>query len=162
MTADITKLSKLVGEKLLANKWSICTAESITGGLVADALVQTSGASKYFKGGVVSYTNAVKSRVLGVEWTLLIAKGAVDPEVAFQMCVGAIKAMDTDCAISTTGYAQAGEKGEKGEKAGLVYVGVITPQKRIVRQFNLCEDDELSRNQVRHLALEQALKLFLE
>jgi PncC family amidohydrolase len=121
---------------------------------VADLIVQTEGSSKYFKGGIVAYQNEAKRKLLGVEFTLLLSKGAVDSEVAFEMAKGAIYSFDSDCAISTTGFAD-------GDQAGLVYICALTPTKRVVREFRLCDDAMLSRQEVRKVAAEQALKLLL-
>jgi nicotinamide-nucleotide amidase len=94
-------VAKLIVEKRL----TIGTAESLTGGLVADRLVSVPGASRWFRGGIVAYANEVKRDVLGVPRQLLEAKGAVSAEVVEAMAVGCRRVLKTDLAVSTSGVA---------------------------------------------------------
>lgn len=110
----------------------IAVAESLTGGLVADALVRVPGASQVVLGSAVTYDIAAKASVLGVERELLLDCGAVDPRVACQMARGAVRLYgqpdygDTVIGVSTTGVAGPGPDGDK--PAGLAYVGVYVPR----------------------------------
>ena len=101
------------------------TAESLTGGAVASAVVAVPGASACFEGGVVSYSHDVKERVLGVSHELLEQRGAVDPEVATAMARGARAALGVDWAVSTTGVA--GPEPHDGNPVGTVFIGVSGP-----------------------------------
>lgn len=84
---------------------TLATAESCTAGQVSAALASLPGASSYFRGGVVSYAEDLKTSLLGVDEELLKEKGAVSEEVAIAMAEGAIKNLNADYAISVTGYA---------------------------------------------------------
>ena len=101
---------------------SLATAESITAGLVAHRLGQIPGASIWFRGGIVAYTNRVKADLLGVPQDLLDIHGAVSGPVAEAMAQGCRQRLETDLAVSTTGLAGPG--GATPDKPiGLVYVG---------------------------------------
>ncbi|HET6672329.1 MAG TPA: CinA family protein [Agromyces sp.] len=106
---------------------TIATAESLTGGLLAAALVDVPGASVVFRGGIVAYATPVKSTLLGVDRDLLAERGPVDPEVARQMADGvrracAVDGRPTDLGIATTGVA--GPDSQDGHPPGTVYIGV--------------------------------------
>ena len=105
---------------------TIGTAESLTGGPLAAAIVDVPGASQCLEGGVVSYSHAVKERTLGVSRDVLEAKGAVDPDVARAMARGARTALGVDWAVSTTGVA--GPEPHDGQAVGTVYIGVSGPR----------------------------------
>ena len=98
-------LSKGIQEMLYNSDKTVGTAESCTGGRIAEALISVPGASNYFKGGVVSYTNEVKENLLGVSHEVLEEQTAVCEEVAREMVLGTIKTLNVDYAISATGVA---------------------------------------------------------
>lgn len=116
------------------NRFKIAAAESLTGGLLADAFVRVPGASKVFLGSAVTYDIRAKASILGVDAELLRSEGAVHPEVARQMAAGTARLYrqqgDGDCVIglSTTGVAGPGPDGNK--PAGLAYVGCSLPEVR--------------------------------
>jgi PncC family amidohydrolase len=99
-------------------------AESLTGGLVASALVDIPGASTVFKGSVVAYDLMVKHDLLGVSAALLAEKGAVNSEVARAMAEGAQAALGVDLAVSTTGVAGPDPDPVSGAKPGLFFVAL--------------------------------------
>ncbi|NEG70125.1 CinA family protein [Bifidobacterium choloepi] len=109
----------------------IAAAESLTGGLLADAFVRIPGASRVFLGSAVTYDIAAKASVLGVDRDLLDREGAVHPEVARQMARRTAELFaqpeygDSVIGVSTTGVAGPGPDGDK--PAGLVYIGVSLP-----------------------------------
>lgn len=109
----------------------IAAAESLTGGLLADAFVRIPGASRVFLGSAVTYDIAAKASILGVDAELLRREGAVHPGVARQMAVGAARLYDQPVyggriiGLSTTGVAGPGPDGDR--PAGLVYVGLALP-----------------------------------
>ena len=105
---------------------TIGTAESLTGGALAAAIVDVPGASNCLEGGVVSYSHAVKERTLGVSHDLLESEGAVAPEVARAMARGARAALEVDWAVSTTGVA--GPDPHDGQAVGTVYIAVSGPR----------------------------------
>lgn len=98
-------LSKSISELLYNSEKTLGTAESCTGGRIAEAIISIPGASNYFKGGIISYTNEVKENILGVSHDVLEEQTAVCEEVAREMALGAIKALNVDYAVSATGVA---------------------------------------------------------
>ncbi|WEV59979.1 CinA family protein [Bifidobacterium sp. ESL0728] len=114
-----------------SRNWKIAAAESLTGGLLADAFVRIPGASDVFLGSAVTYDIKAKASVLGVDGDLLDKEGAVHPEVARQMAFRTSRLYrqrqygDRVLGLSTTGVAGPGPDGDK--PAGLVYIGISVP-----------------------------------
>ncbi len=104
---------------------TIATAESLTGGGVAARLTSISGASDYVLGGIVSYSNESKAKLLGVSEETLNTRGAVSAECAREMAEGARRAFDADFAVSTTGIAGPGGATSR-KPVGLVYVALAS------------------------------------
>ncbi|MCD1145110.1 CinA family protein [Kocuria sp. LUK] len=132
---------------------TLATAESLTGGALAAAVVDVPGASACFEGAVVSYSNRVKAEVLGVPAELLAARGSVDPEVATAMAEGVRRRLGTDWGVSTTGVA--GPEAHDGRPVGTVYVGLAGPGGRAVHELRLSGD----RAAIRTATVAQALRL---
>ena len=106
-----------------ARGWQVTTAESCTGGLIAGLLTAIGGSSDVVDGGAVTYSNAAKTRMLGVPAALIAAHGAVSEEVARAMAEGARRTAGVDLAVAVTGVAGPG--GGTAEKpVGLVYAAV--------------------------------------
>lgn len=136
---------------------TLATAESCTGGGVGAEITSVAGASRVYVGGIVSYTNAVKARVLGVDRALLERVGAVSAPVAQAMAEGARRALCADVAVSTTGLA--GPDGDEyGNPVGTVFIGYSDETRTVAREFHFQGD----REQVRAQAIEAALTLILE
>ena len=150
-------LSREIQTMLYESGKTLGTAESCTGGKIAEAIIAVPGASEYFKGAIVSYTNEVKERLLGVDHQLLEEKTAVCPEVAEAMVRGAIKTLNVDFAISVTGIAGPGG-GSKEIPVGTIYIGFGSADD--VRTIKLSEDDGRDKNLVN--ATCQALQAFLQ
>ncbi|MBP0492330.1 CinA family protein [Pararoseomonas indoligenes] len=133
------------------------TAESCTGGLVAAALTAVPGSSDVVQGGFVTYSNAMKSRLLGVPEAVLTLHGAVSQECARAMAEGALGAAEAGLAIATTGIA--GPSGGSAEKpVGLVYIAVARAGgDSAVRRCHFPGD----RDEVRAATVETALLLAL-
>ena len=107
----------------------VATAESLTGGMLAAALVDVPGASTAFSGGVIAYDTALKHSILGVDADLLAENGPVDPEVARQMARGvrracAVGARWADVGVATTGVAGPDPDPQTGQAVGTVWLGV--------------------------------------
>ena len=98
-------LSKEISQFIWEKEKTLGTAESCTGGRIAEAIILMPGASNYFKGSIVSHTDEIKEKILGVSHDVLEEKTAVCEEVAVEMVKGAIKALNVDYAISATGIA---------------------------------------------------------
>jgi len=117
------ELEKQIGELLSQRRWTLAVAESCTGGLLGHRITNAPGSSAYFQGGVISYSNEAKGRILGVPHDTLMERGAVSKETALAMAQAARRLFDTDVALSVTGIA--GPAGGTPEKpVGLVYIGL--------------------------------------
>ena len=136
---------------------TLATAESCTGGMIGAALTAVSGASKVYKGGIISYWSEVKQQLLDVAEDDLQNLGPVSMQVAGAMADGARKALKTDVAISVTGLA--GPNGDEfGRPVGTVFIGFSTRSKTLAKHFHFTG----SREDVRRQAAEAALQLVLE
>ena len=142
--------------KVLRGK-TLASAESCTGGGIGAAITEVSGSSAVYKGGVISYCNEIKHKLLGVDMALLDSVGAVSGPVAEAMAVGARKALDADVAVSTTGLAGPGGD-EYGNPVGTVFIGYADADHTFSRRFLFAGDREAVRQQ----AVEAALRLVLE
>ena len=130
-------------------------AESCTGGLIAKYMTDLPGSSAVFRGGVVSYTDGVKTGVLGVPQGLLDRYGAVSPQVAEAMARGAKAALGCDIAISSTGIAGP-DTDDRGTPVGLVYLGLAYEDKCYVKEFHA---GHVARERVRRQSAQTALDL---
>lgn len=130
-------LSKGIQEILYSSDKTLGTAESCTGGRIAEAIIAVPGASDYFKGGIVSYTNEVKENLLKVSHEVLEEQTAVCEEVAREMVLGAIDALGVDFAISATGVAGP-TGGTPATPVGTIWIGYGS--KDDVRTVKLTED----------------------
>lgn len=119
-------LEVILGRLLTKNKMTVSTAESCTGGKIAQLLTSIPGSSAYFKGGVVSYATEVKTKILKVPQELIKKYSDVSREVAIEMALGAQKLLQTDYAIATTGNAGP-EKGDSPAEVGTVFIALATP-----------------------------------
>ena len=135
---------------------TLAVAESLTGGLLADAFVSVPGASAVFVGGVVSYATRIKSEVLGVSADLLARVGAPDPEVAVAMAVGVRQLLRSTVALATTGVA--GPESQDGKPPGTIYVALATSRRTRVSATHVAG----TRQQVRVAAVRQALDLLAD
>lgn len=115
-------LAEVVGELLVDKKMTIATAESCTGGLLANEITDIAGSSRYMLGGVVAYSNDAKMNVLGVSQESLDEYGAVSKSVALQMAKGVAENLGADIGVSTTGIAGPGG-GTEEKPVGLVWMG---------------------------------------
>ena len=132
---DIECLEEAVMALLQERNLSFAAAESCTGGDIARRFTELPGASAFFKGGVVSYTNEVKTALLGVDPALLEEKTAVCREVAAAMAEGVRERLHTDLAVSVTGLA--GPDGDGVHEVGTVFIGLAVEGKTWVREIHL-------------------------
>ncbi len=138
---DDETLEVVVGKMLTKQNKTISTAESCTGGKIAAVLTSVSGASKYFKGGVVSYATAAKIDVLGVSESLIKEHSVVSRAVVSEMALNIKNMMKTDYAIATTGNAGP-SKGDSNAEVGAVFIALATPSEVIVEEFNFGQPRE--------------------
>ncbi|MHC6178480.1 competence/damage-inducible protein A [Clostridium sp. JNZ X4-2] len=131
---DDIKMEEVLGKMLIDKNYTISSAESCTGGLVAAKLINYPGISAVLKEGAVTYSNEAKINRLGVKKSTLDKYGAVSYETAREMAEGIAKTSNTDIGISTTGIA--GPDGGSPEKpVGLVYMGLYIKGKTQVKKF---------------------------
>ena len=117
-------LVKTLSEKLRTKQWTMASAESCTGGMIAAAMTDLAGSSEIFDRGFVTYSNQSKFDMLGVTPATLETYGAVSAQTAGEMASGAISHSRADIAVSVTGIA--GPSGGSADKpVGLVYIGII-------------------------------------
>lgn len=141
---------------LADREWSLGTAESLTGGLLAATIVGVPGASTVFAGSIVAYDPRVKVATLGVDPGLIERVGTVDEQIVTQMAKGAARVLGVDVAIATTGVAGPGPS--EGHPAGTVWLACCSPEGLLTRRLALQGD----RAAVRAAAVEAALGLARE
>lgn len=136
---------------------SLATAESCTGGGIGSALTAVHGSSAVYKGGIISYTNEIKTALLGVDPKILEQEGAVSAPVAEAMARGARNALSADIAVSSTGLA--GPAGDDfGNPVGTVYIGYSDKCRTVSDRYHFSGD----REQVRREAIVAALRMILK
>ena len=136
---------------------TLATAESCTGGMIGAALTAVPGASNVYKGGIISYCNEIKHKLLHVPTEMLAQYGAVSEQVARAMASGAKTVLGADIAVSVTGLAgPAGD--EFGNSVGTMYIGYADENHCIARHYLFAGDREAVRQQ----AVDAALQLILE
>ena len=151
-------LIEQAGAALRARGWTVCTAESCTGGLIAASLTEVAGSSDYVLGGVVAYANEIKQALLGVREATLRQFGAVSTETAAEMAVCAQQRFGADLAVSVTGIAGPG--GGTAEKpVGLTYIGLAGRDGLIAVERHLWPG---SRQAVREASATRALEMILQ
>jgi nicotinamide-nucleotide amidase len=158
---DDETLEIVVGKLLTQQKKTISTAESCTGGNIAQLLTSVSGASNYFKGSVVSYATETKISVLGLSEALIKEYSVVSAEVAKQMAIHVKNIMKTDYAIATTGNAGP-TKGDSKAEVGSVFIALATPNEVIVEEFNFGQPREKVIDRAVNKSLEMLRKEILK
>lgn len=131
----------VIGKMLKKQNKTLSTAESCTGGMIAQVLTSVSGASQYFNGGVVTYATESKINVLGVSESLINDYSVVSKEVVSSMALNIKEMMKTDYAIATTGNAGP-SKGDSDAEIGTVFIAIATPTDIFVEEFNFGQPRE--------------------
>ena len=149
-------LERQVIAALKAHGLTLATAESCTGGLTAKRLTDVPGASAVFLGGVVSYTNGVKERTLGVPHDMLEEYGAVSEPVARAMAEGVRRLTGADFGVSVTGVAGP-DRDDRGHDVGTVYVALSAKNETAVQLLRLSGD----RSAIRTAAADEMLRMLL-
>lgn len=151
----------VVGRLLAQSGQTLATAESCTGGKIAQLLTSVSGASAYFKGSVVCYATEIKTKLLGVDPQLIATHSVVSAEVAKAMALGVQTQMQSDYALATTGNAGP-QKGESDAEVGTVFIALATPQEVVVECFNFGQPREKVVDRATVKALEMLQKEILK
>jgi nicotinamide-nucleotide amidase len=131
----------VLGRLLMQQGKTISTAESCTGGKIAQVFTSVSGSSNYFRGSVVSYATDTKVSVLGVSQQTIAEFSVVSSQVAKEMALGVQKLMNSDYAIATTGNAGP-SKGDADATIGTVFIALATPNEVFVEEFNFGQPRE--------------------
>jgi len=133
---DEETLEISLGKLFSKNNMTLATAESCTGGKIAEQLTSVPGASAYFKGSIVSYATETKIKVLQIPEEVVRSHSVVSEQVAKAMAENVKKLLNTDFAIATTGNAGP-TKGDSDAAVGTVFIGIATPTASYAKQFNL-------------------------
>ena len=152
---DVHSLEEVCLALLKEKGLTVGTAESCTGGLIAKLLTDLPGSSAVFRGGVVSYCDAVKAGALGVPYDLLDQYGAVSAQVAEAMALGAREALGCDIALSATGVAGP-DSDDRGNPVGLVYLGIAWAGDCHVAVY---QGGKVERERIRRQSAQTALDL---
>ena len=150
ISREISPLLRRAGE-------TVCTAESCTSGQISAAITSVPGSSTYFKGGIVCYTNEIKTRFLGVPEEMLAEKGPVSEEVVRAMFDGALKAMETTYAIAITGYAGPG--GGSEAPVGTIWIAVGDKDEVVVEKLEGDDGRDMNLAKATLVALQLLLDL---
>ncbi len=143
--------------KLISLNYRISVAESCTGGLVSKMITDISGASAVFDCGVTTYSNEMKTKLLGVKEETLAKYGAVSEQTAKEMALGSKELAKSDIAVSVTGIAGPNNDGSK-KPVGTVCIGIATAEKCYATTFVFAG----SRAEIRKLSAKMALRMALE
>lgn len=154
------ELPEALGKVLKAHNLSIATAESCTGGAIANALTDVAGSSAYFLGSVIAYQNEIKSALLGVNKQDIQQYGAVSKQVALQMAEGVAKLTKADIGISTTGVAGPGG-GSEEKPVGTIWIGIWTKDSHFALKAYLSKDRLVNKVRATKLAIEAVRRLIL-
>lgn len=158
---DERKLAAELVAELIRQGKKIATAESCTGGMVAQNLTAVSGSSNVYECGIIAYANRIKVKELGVSEETLARHGAVSKETAIEMADGIRRAASSDIGISTTGIA--GPTGGTPEKpVGTVHIAVSSKRGTFQEKLSLLPECENNREKIRKAATARALQLALE
>ena len=158
MEINLTQsLESLLGQLLRQRGLKLATAESCTGGLIADKVTDVPGSSEYFIGGFVTYAYEAKVACLGVSWDTLDQFGAVSREVVLEMARGARKALGADIALSVSGIAGPG--GSLPDKpVGTTWIGLATPEVEQAQVFYW----KGNRRENKEQSAQAAMKILIE
>ena len=143
MSLQTKFLSKKISEIFWKEGLTLATAESCTAGNIAAFITAIPGSSRFYKGGIIAYSDEVKENLLDVNPETLASKGAVSEETVVEMAKGAMKSMDSDCAVATSGIA--GPTGGTPDKpVGTMWIAVAVKDK--VETLKLQGDDGRNKN----------------
>lgn len=150
---DEEELEEVVGRLLTGAKLTLAVAESCTGGHIADRITHVSGSSAYFDRGVVTYSNASKTELLGVPASLIESEGAVSESVARAMADGVRRMANTAIGLSTTGIAGP-TGGTPGKPVGLVWIGYADSRKSFAKRYQFGNERLVVKERASQAALE--------
>ena len=141
----------------MINNLSLSTVESVTGGKLSNSIIKKAGASKFFKGSLVTYSIESKINILQIDKDLIYKFSPVSKEISYEMVKSGKKILNTDYCISTTGNAGPSTN-DDFSKVGQIFISIATPQKIITEQLSL----NGSREEIIEIIVEKSHKLLLE
>lgn len=158
MLTDLSGIANRLGELFIEKKWQLVTAESCTGGWIAQEITAIAGSSQWFERGYVCYSNLAKIELLGVNEETLAHEGAVSEACVAQMAIGALKQSAANVAIATTGIAGPGG-GTATKPVGTVWFGwAFSPYECLTE----CQPFSGGRDAVRQQAVLYSLSYLLD
>ena len=147
-------ISKEINDLFWKEELTLATAESCTAGNIASYITMIPGSSRFFKGGIIAYSNEIKTKLLGVSPKTIDEKGVVSEETVIEMAKGAMKSMNSDCAIATSGIAGP-TGGTPDNPVGTIWIAVSTQDQIITLKL---EGDEGRQKNIAN-ATQKALQL---
>jgi PncC family amidohydrolase len=147
-------ISKEINDLFWKEELTLATAESCTAGNIASYITMIPGSSRFFKGGIIAYSNEIKTKLLGVNPKTIDEKGVVSEETVIEMAKGAMKSMNSDCAIATSGIAGP-TGGTPDNPVGTIWIAVSTQDQIITLKL---EGDEGRQKNIAN-ATQKALQL---
>lgn len=160
MSDSLTDLAASIGERLHAGGLWLATAESCTGGGIAEAITRVAGSSTWFERGWVTYSNAAKAADLGVDPDLIAAQGAVSEPVARAMAEGARRRAGSDWAVAVTGVAGPGG-GSADKPVGTVWLAWAAPDGTVVERHQFHGDRDTIRRATVATSLQRLHELLM-
>ncbi len=142
---DDDLMEALIGKLCIKKGKTISTAESCTGGMIAQKLTSIAGSSKYYKGSIVAYANEIKSNILNIDSSIIEKHGAVSEQVARLMAENVKRIMNTDIAIATTGIAGP-DGGTEDKPIGTVWIALATNEQTIAKKYQFGNQRERNTN----------------
>ena len=155
---ELEAVASKLGRALQVRGWRLAVAESCTGGWIAKALTDVAGSSQWFEGGVVSYSNAAKTELLGVPADVLAAHGAVSEHTVRAMVDGARRRFGADLAVAVSGIAGPGG-GTQDKPVGTVHLAWAAPTGIVAARRIFAGSRDSVRRQTVALALERLIEL---
>lgn len=157
MAFETKIISREIGDILYASGLTVGTAESCTGGRIGEGLISVPGASNYYKGGVISYTDEIKEHLLDVDPQVIAEQTAVCEDVAKQMVKGAVQALNVNFAIASTGFAGPGG-GTPEVPVGTIWLACGTMDDIVTMKLT----EDYGRDINLAIATNKSLRLFLD
>ncbi|HUH75306.1 MAG TPA: CinA family nicotinamide mononucleotide deamidase-related protein [Chitinophagales bacterium] len=151
----------VIGEMLRARNLKLGTAESCTGGAISQTITSIPGASDYYNGSIVSYSNEIKKDLLGIKSETIENHGAVSEETVQEMLKGALKQLNVDIAIAVSGVAGPGG-GSPEKPVGCVYIGIANQNKNYIKRLQFTQNRERNIQLSTITALVMLKKFLLE
>ena len=157
MAFETKIISRQIGDILYASGLTVVTAESCSGGRIGEGLISVPGASNYYKGGIISYTDEIKENLLGVDPQVIAEQTAVCEDVARQMVKGAIQILNVNFAIASTGFAGPGG-GTAEVPVGTIWIACGTMDDIVTMKLT----EDYGRDINLAIATNKSLRLFID